>query len=74
MNKIYVLRGSNITMRYIIAIIACIVLGIIIGLAVRRERQETQCPYCSCRECCDIGHGITAAISDEKQKPFVCMR
>lgn len=58
---------------YIIAIITCII-GIILGLAVRRERQKTQCPYCSCRECCNIGYGITAACSDTEQKPFVCMK
>ena len=59
---------------YVITIIICIVLGIIMGLAVRLERQKTQCPYCSCTDCCNIGYGITAICSDEEQKPFVCMK
>jgi hypothetical protein len=58
----------------IIWFILVIILGVIMGIAVRRDRQSTQCPYCSCRDCCDIGYGIAAACSDTEQKPFVCMK
>ena len=66
MNKYYV--------SIIIWTILVIIFGAIMGLMVRRERQKTQCPYCSCRDCCSIGYGIVADCSDTEQKPFVCMK
>lgn len=59
---------------YIVVFILCIILGVVMGYAVRRDRQRTQCPYCSCRDCCNIGYGIIAACSDTEQKSFVCMK
>lgn len=57
----------------LIFMLLCIVLGILAGKAVRREMQKEQCPYCSCRSCCNIGEKVLSACSEEEQKPFVCM-
>mgnify|MGYP003309873946 CR=1 FL=1 len=63
--------------KYYVSVIIWFILvnifGVIIGLYVRRERQKTQCPYCSCRDCCSIGYGIAAACGDTERKSFVCM-
>lgn len=57
-------------------LIGCIVIiiGIFIGNKMRQNMRKTMCPYCSCRDCCDIGYGVSAVCSDEEQKPIVCRK
>lgn len=55
-----------------IYILLCVVLGVLIGQYVKHKIQKSECPYCSCRDCCNIGYGIDTACSEVDQKPFVC--
>ena len=51
-----------------------VALGAYTGQIVKQDIQKSQCPFCSCRNCCSIGVGVPPACKDEEQKPFVCMR
>ena len=54
--------------------LVCIILGCIVGLLAKRDIQKICCPYCSCRDCCKIGHGIDAMCSEDKLEPMVCYK
>ena len=59
--------------KFILFCILVIIFGTFVGIAIRRDTQKSKCPYCSCRECCNIGFGIESVVSDDEQKPFLCI-
>ena len=56
----------------ILAIIIAIGVGILVGNLCRKENRKKYCPYCCCKEHCNIGQGVEQKCSDEELKPFVC--
>jgi len=56
----------------VIAIGVSIAVGIIVGKLARKEQREKCCPYCCCKEHCNIGQGVEQKCSDEELRPFVC--
>lgn len=54
-------------------IVSIILFGMWLGCVCKWDMQVTNCPYCSCKDCCRIGVNVKQKCSDEELKPFVCM-
>lgn len=55
----------------IVAVIA-IFVGVVIGKKTRKELRNNICPFCSCRNTCDIGSGVELQCDPEDAISHCC--
>lgn len=61
-------------MNLILALLLILCVGIIAGAMSRHEMKKTYCPYCKCREECNIGYQVEAACPDDELVCMPCVR
>lgn len=59
---------------FVILMVVVITLGLILAYVGRQDIQKTKCPYCTCRDGCNIGFGIDAACPEEELEPLACKK
>lgn len=52
---------------------AAVVIGGILGHIERTAKRRSCCPYCACRENCNIGFGVTPDCPEADTIPMACM-
>lgn len=56
---------------FLLLILSIVLLGVVIGLLIRKYTQKHDCPHCSCNDRCTIGVSVQSEKNTELI-PFAC--